>query len=338
MKFNKTVLAVAVAGIAAAPMMANASTTLSGAVQVQIQGSDDDSPTTNVNGEDGFEVGEPRIAAGDVLMGVAASQALNSGLTGYGSLRYDLDTLSGGGPVSADSVYVGIRGGFGDVRFGEVGNPGEYGQVAGDLHDMGATINQGISYIGSFGGATVGVAFSPATNQDILGLGAKFSIGGFAVGVGMQDFDESVNISVGASFSFAGASIAVAGATLEEGIGAVAAEDPIPAVPAFPAIPPNAANPEGVPATEAIPATPAVPAVAAGEETHIQVKVGYSIAGVGLGLTFSNATEIESTRIRFEASYDLGGGMSVSTEINNNDEANDEADVADWRLRLAKSF
>ncbi len=294
MKLMKTAVAVAIAGIAAAPMMASATTTLSGVVEVKITGSDSEAAATNANGDTGFEAGEAQIASGDVNVNIGASQALNSGLTGYGNLRLDLDSLSNGGGPSNDSIYVGVKGGFGDLRFGEVGNPGEYGQVAGDLHDMGDTIDQGIGYTGSFGGATIGLSYSPAIDQDILAVGAKFSVGGFAIGVGMQDKDEQQNISVGASFSFAGASIALAGAQLGEA----------------------AANGD--------------------DETHMHAKVGYSIAGVSLGLTYSRAEEADSDKIRFDASYGLGGGMTVSTRINSNSAAG--TDSSDWRIQLAKSF
>jgi len=76
MKFQKTLVAVAIAGIAAVPMIASADTTLSGVVQIQATGNDSDG-----------DAGDLRIAAGDVLFGIATEHELNSGLTGYGSLR-----------------------------------------------------------------------------------------------------------------------------------------------------------------------------------------------------------------------------------------------------------
>jgi len=221
MKLTKTVLAVAIAGIAATPMMASATTTLSGAVQLRFSGSDDETDFTNSAStpEDGFEEGEARITTGDVLIGVNASQALNSGLTGYGSLRIDLDDFSGGTGFSGDNVYIGVKGGFGDLRIGEVANPGEYGQLLDIVNDMGTTINQGVGYVGSFGGATIGASFSPAPNQDLFGVGVKFAIGGFSIGAGLQNEDELNNISAQAGFAFAGASVGLGFAQLEEGFG-----------------------------------------------------------------------------------------------------------------------
>lgn len=303
MKLTKTILAVAIAGIAATPMMASATTTLSGVVELRFEGSDDDAPALNVNGDDGFEAGEAKIGTGDVLFGIAASQPLNSGLTGYGSLRFDMDTFSTGAAGTADSVYVGVKGGFGDVRMGEVANPGEYGQISDAFFDMGQTINQGIGYTGTFGGATIGASYSPATNQDILGVGAKFAWNGLALGVGMQDFDEGTSISASAGFSYAGASIALGFSTEE------------------------------------------ADAPGADDEQTIKAKVGYSIAGVSLGLTYEGQTESEDSGVRFDAGYDLGGGMTVSTRINaftdgadGDAAAADGGDKTDWRVMFSKKF
>ena len=63
MKFTKTAVAVAIAGIAALPMVASADTTLSGILELQVQGTDvDDDPTTpgvdEGNAEDKHKVGQ----------------------------------------------------------------------------------------------------------------------------------------------------------------------------------------------------------------------------------------------------------------------------------------
>jgi len=298
MKMKKTLIAVAIAGIAATPMMASATTTLSGVVELKFEGSDDESDDVNSNGEDGFEAGEAQIAVGDVLFGFSASQALNSGLTGYGSMRLDMNSFSTGTSGTSDSVYVGIKGGFGDFRFGETGNPGEYGQISDAFFDMGIDINQGIGYTGSFGGATIGAAYSPATNQDVYGLGAKFAWKGLSLAVSMQDFDEGVNAAASVGFAYAGASI---------GLGVTTEESPVPG---------------------------------ADDEQTIKAKVGYSISGVALGLTFETQTESEDSGVRLDANYDLGGGMNIGTRINAfSDGADvDAVDKTDWRVVLGKSF
>jgi len=145
------------------------------------------------------------------LFGITSSHALNNGLTGYGSLRTDLDALSGGdaGPGKADNVYVGVKGGFGDVRFGEIPVVAEYGQVAGDLHDVTGAVNGGLSYTGAFGPVSLGASWAPENNEDQVGVGVKFGIGGFSVGLGGEDRGGQTNVSAGASFALGGASVGV---------------------------------------------------------------------------------------------------------------------------------
>lgn len=208
MQFRKTAVAVAIAGIAAAaPQIASADTVLSGAVEIQLTADDADT-LINPDDADGATSSDPTIAAGDALFGIVATHTMNNGLDAYGSIRMDGNSLSGGA-VTDDNIYVGIKGGFGDLRFGEVPVAAEYGQVAGDLFDQTGGIDGGISYTGAFGPATVGLSYSPARNEDTIGVGAKFSIGGFAIGIGGEQRDELTNMSVGASFGLAGASVAV---------------------------------------------------------------------------------------------------------------------------------
>ena len=166
MKFTKTAVAVAIAGFAAAPTIASADTTLSGVVEINFFGSDADN-------------NEVAVGVGDVLFGIASEHELNNGLTGYGNIRIDLDRLSNDGAIdvendplseeddqtigsagTADSIFVGIKGGFGNVRLGEIPLTVEYGQVANDIFDVGAEINGGLSYEGNFGPVGLGLNFS----------------------------------------------------------------------------------------------------------------------------------------------------------------------------------
>jgi len=76
------------------------------------------------------------------------------------------------------------------------------------------------------------------------------------------------------------------------------------------------------------------------DETAIVAKIGYSISGVTLGLTYDAQQESEANKIRLDASYGLGGGMDISTRINIGDggQPGDDDDLTDWRVQLAKSF
>ncbi len=330
MKFKKSLVAVAIAGIAAVPMTASATTTLSGVVEIQLRGDDGDA----AGPFSGTKDGDAQFAADDVLLGVTSEQAMNSGLTGYGSLRYDLNTTSGGGFSDADSVYVGVKGGFGDLRLGETGNPGEYGQVNDILTDMGQPFNQAIGYTGTFGGATVGIAYSPERDDDLLGVGAKFAWQGFSVGVGMQSGsfdtrtaatadtvgiddtgaiaiipgtpaaagDDVTNISAKVGFSVAGASFALGYVSLGDAV----------------------TNANGT----------------LDDETAVVANVGYTISGVTLGLTYDAQTESEDNQLRLDASYALGGGMTVSSRVNvfSDGAAGGPDDLTDWRIKLSKLF
>lgn len=307
MTFTKTAIAVAIVGIAAAPMMVSADTTLSGAVQIQVRGSDADGTA-----------GDPVMAADDVLVGVSASHELNSGLTGYGSLRLDMNRLSNGGAVTddqgtpldetddfkvgsagtADSVYVGIKGGFGDIRVGEVPNAVEYGQTSADIFDVAGEVNGGVSYTGSFGPASVIAQFSLEGNSEVVGLGAKFGVGGLTIGLGGETRAEMSNVAAGVSFALSGASVSAHVWSKE--------------------------------------------AAAGGDIQSFAVKVGYGFGGVAAGLSFTaqeNDASIDQSAIRLDLSYGLGGGMDISTRIQSNTNNNDSSgDSSTWRVKLSKSF
>jgi len=130
------------------------------------------------------------------------------GLTAYGNYRLD-SGLTGSTPAG-DNVWIGFRGGFGDVRIGEVPDALEYGQVANDaLFDIGGE-NAGISYTGNFGPVTFGANWSPQNNSDKTAVGVKFGAFGLGIGVGFADVDGATQSSVGASFGIAGFSVAAA--------------------------------------------------------------------------------------------------------------------------------
>jgi len=284
MKFRKSALAVALASMAAASI-AQADVTLSGQVAIKLGGSDCED-----NGDD--SCGDPTLAGDDSLLNVAASHTMNNGLTAYGNYRLD-SALTGSGPA-ADNVWLGMKGGFGDIRVGEVPDASEYGQVAGDiLADVGGE-NAGISYTGAFGPVTLGLNWSPQNNSDKTGVGVKFALGGFNIGLGAADIDGLTRTSVGASFSYAGASIALAAKDFDN------------------------------------------------DRSTVGAKVGYSISGVSLGLTFeAEAGDVNDgdSKIRFDAGYNLGGGMNVSTRINVfTDDDNGDNDLTDYRVMLNKSF
>lgn len=307
MQFRKTAVAVAIAGIAAVtPQIASADTVLSGAVTIGFFGSDDD---TALNDND-LTVGDPRLAVDEGVVGIVATHTMNSGLDAYGSLRMDADGFSGSNTTS-DSVYVGIKGGFGDFRMGEVPVAAEYGQVAGDIFDQTGGIDDGLAYTGNFGPATIGVSYSPEQNSDLIGVGAKFGLGPVSVGIGGEERDELVNFSVGGSFALAGASVAVHYVDQE-----VDGQDDNNTI-------------IGVNVGYGI--------------AGVSLGLSYFLQTVG-----DDGGGAEDTVVRLDAGYGLGGGMTVSARVNlfsgdgvdaqNADPATGDAVETDYRVLLSKSF
>lgn len=298
MKMTKTAAALALAGIAAAPM-AQAEVTLTGYVGIIIGGSDaDDIPgTPAVLDATGAEItpavapsspGDLKFASDDSMLNVAATHEMNNGMTGYGNWRVDLG-LANDKVASADNIHVGFKGDFGDIRIGEVPDALEYGQVAGDiLADIGGE-ERGISYTGSFGSATVGLNWSPANDSDKIAAGVKFNAGGFGIGLGFADADDTTRMSVGASFSLAGASVGLAFKDFDN------------------------------------------------DRQTVSAKAGWSAGDLSLGLTYEadQGDAGDDSKIRLDAGYALGGDMSVSTRINMLDS---DTDVTDYRILFAKSF
>ena len=210
MKLNKTTAAMVLAGMAAAPM-AQADVTLTGQVAIGIIGSDADDVVDDTGAV--TSPGDLRMFGDDSTINVNATGELDNGLTAYANYRTDLGLV--GDNAVGDNIHLGIKGDFGDIRIGEVPDAIGYGQVAGDVG--GAQIssdidgeNFGISYTGTFGGATIGLNWSPEGSSDRIGAGVKFSAGGFGIGIGAGDDAGRSEMSVGATFGLGGASVGLA--------------------------------------------------------------------------------------------------------------------------------
>ena len=295
MKLSKIAVALVVAGAVAAPV-AHADVTLTGYVGIILGGSDAD-PVRDEAGAIVSEPGELAFSSDDSMLNVAASHELNNGLTGYGNWRVDLG-LANDGVSSADNIHVGFKGDFGDIRIGEVPDAVEYGQVAGDiLSDIGGE-ERGISYTGSFGSATVGLNWSPigSLNGDKAGGGNDKIAAGVKFSAG--------GFGIGLGFAnhdeltqmSVGATFSFAGASM-----GVAFKD------------------------------------FDNDKQTISAKASWSAGDLSLGLTYeADQGDVgDDSKIRFDAGYDLGGDMSVSTRVNVLDSA---TDVTDYRVLFAKSF
>ncbi len=142
-----------------------------------------------------------RIEGGDVRIAVSAEETVGD-YTTYATYRLDTENTDvtdstnntttfqsgngpnlGGGLVTSDNVGVGIKGDFGDVKFGQA-NDVQFGEYANDIYAANPHLGSGAAwgYTGSFSGVNVGAIWSPDTNADLFGLGAEFSVGVVTLG------------------------------------------------------------------------------------------------------------------------------------------------------------
>lgn len=171
---KKSLLALAVISAAT---MASAEVKLSGQVGVQL---------TSDNGA------RATVETKSTRLNVYADQEIGSA-TVYANVRLNLDNKKAS--ISSSKGYVGIKGGFGDFRFGDAGTGCGYTEVGGvgvtsaqvldgkaDASDCspidGTAKNQGVRYTNDFGSFKVGASYRPgdflATDQYSIGLGGEF--------------------------------------------------------------------------------------------------------------------------------------------------------------------
>lgn len=118
-KLSVSALAIAgmmVSSAQAVEFQVDDSTTLSvfGAVELAYN---DISTIDNAGGDEGSDL----VDKGSVL-GVGAQHRFENGLTAYVSTEFEFDVLGTDGDFDRDESYVGLRGDFGDVRFGQYDN------------------------------------------------------------------------------------------------------------------------------------------------------------------------------------------------------------------------
>jgi len=202
---KKTVIALSIATLAA-PAMA-ATTTLSGVVEVEIAGTD-------------VEDSEIALGFGDVRLNVKSSTELSEGLTGYGNVRFDADN-NNVTPFS-DVVKVGVKGGFGDVSFGDVGSPAGKGALGGDLYDSTPGNSAGIHYKNTFAGANVGVGVklpgNTGSDDAEIHFGADYGIAGATLGAGVMSAGDAMYASAGAGYSISGVDLGLSYETWDDGL------------------------------------------------------------------------------------------------------------------------
>ena len=187
----------------------HASVTFSGVVRAHLYLTDDsmtEAEIDEVTGEittPAEEVGA-RFAAGDVRFNIAAENTMDSGLTAFANYRLDADGLNGS-TITSDATKLGVKGSFGTITVLDMGAKVEMGELANDIYGTGQG-GTGIGYDGAFGPVSVGIAFSPENNDDLVTAGLSFSTGGLTIGAGVNSND---HYSVGAAYSIGGVDLAV---------------------------------------------------------------------------------------------------------------------------------
>jgi predicted porin len=217
MKFKTTAIAMAVAGIVAAPVAVQAGADeVYASARVGIKYTDQATKTKPDKYQSGPKIGQDIPGTGGVTTGSAADfdvksfasrfgmkgeTDLGNGMSGFG--RYEFGVSDSG--ISQRHLYVGVKGDFGSVLMGKTYHT-FYNYVVGPLDNpwwhstntmvesVGRTGN-GITYAGgagavSFGATVYMVSDAEETPADAIELGASFAVGDSTIGVGYRTVDE----------------------------------------------------------------------------------------------------------------------------------------------------
>ncbi|MCP4389748.1 MAG: porin [Gammaproteobacteria bacterium] len=198
MKFKTSAIALAVAGVVAAPMAAQADIYASARVGVE-----------NV---DTGGVSDLRMRSFGSRFGAKSETDLGNGMTGFGRFEWDVDFKdhnedvntadADGDDVDLRHRYVGIKGDFGSITIGQTYHT-FYNHVVGPLDNPWwasgyAMVNYNgrqdgaVTYAGGTGAMTFGASLfflreAEEDKPDEIELGASFGIGDMTLGVALQN-------------------------------------------------------------------------------------------------------------------------------------------------------
>ena len=214
----KNILAIAVATALIAPAAAMADTTLYGKLHASVGAVEDTSEAGVSNDNNVVESHASRF-------GIKGSSELDNGLSATYGLEYGLnldgDTAK---TLSARNTFVGVKGGFGEVRLGRHDTPAKlatagldafadtYGQMENIIATDGHRVDNVVAYINKFG--PVGFAYAHSTDpldaagdQDAADDNAantamvNYSTGPFYAGLGITSIDNVGDmVNVGGSY------------------------------------------------------------------------------------------------------------------------------------------
>lgn len=199
---NKTLIALAVAGVVAAPMAAQAE--IGGYAQIGYWDKTVDGPSLG----------------GIIGITMSGEATTDGGSTVYGfvSLTASGQDIGVGSPLATTGSVVGIKGDFGNISFGDGGSGAHLAQFAGDAHDVtvSARYRHSFGYTNTFGDIKFRVTQdisddwdkslgSPGDQEGATTVGVQGTFGGVTVGFGQEDEDTVV----GAKMSFGDISLAI---------------------------------------------------------------------------------------------------------------------------------
>jgi predicted porin len=201
MKFKTTAIAMAVAGVVAAPMAAQADigAYASGRIGLQVISTDNVDPASTArHPNDGIS-----IKSHGSRFGIKGENDMGNGMTSFG--HYELGIAQDG--LSTRNLHVGLRGDFGEVKLGGKTYSAFYNHVTGPVDQpwwengigflsTGRTGNV-INYEGGSGAFGFGVAYSADGSVDASGsdngqgyqVAGHFDIGPVTLGLGITSSD-----------------------------------------------------------------------------------------------------------------------------------------------------
>jgi predicted porin len=195
MKLRTTAIAMAVAGIVAAPVAVQAGADeVYASARVGLK-------YTDTEGTADFDV--KSFAS---RFGMRGETDLGNGMTGFGRYEFGVNSAeSGSNTITSRHVYVGLKGDFGSVLVGQTYHT-FYNFVVGPLdnpwwHSTGTMVEAvgrtpgAITYAGGAGAVSFGATVhffddSEETAPDALELGASFAVGDSTIGVAYRSIDE----------------------------------------------------------------------------------------------------------------------------------------------------
>ncbi len=212
MNFNKSLTALAVAGIIAAPMAAQADSGFYGSVRVGLE---------NISSDDATAEGM-KIRNHASRFGFAGEADIGGGTSGYG--KYEVGYGPGG--ISQRHQYVGLKGGFGDFRVISQGYTAFYNHVENPLdlpwwNGVSSLAGNGrnknaVNYEGGAGAFKFGIAVEAdgtETSQSGTEFAGSFDAGPIKIGLGVKDkeaYADAINgVTVSGNFGSVGLGVGI---------------------------------------------------------------------------------------------------------------------------------